>query len=199
MPVRREGRSDRREVDVRLRLGLDPDERLLLLPRRGGAHFPLRLHLLDHLRVLPPDLGREPPQPAELPIRPEPGDAERVGNHHALSRRELGRDALEDGEAAEGLSAAGGLVGDHAADGAPEDAGGGAEVDGALFGVGVHALAEEGEELALVAEEGAGDVDFFGAHDGDGLAVEELLGDDGGKATEEVASAVDDDVGVGHG
>ncbi len=46
----------------------------------------------------------------------------------------------------------------------------------------------------LRAEEFAGDVEGLAADDDDLLAVEELLGDDAGEATEEVALAVDDDL-----
>jgi hypothetical protein len=49
------------------------------------------------------------------------------------------------------------LVRDHAADGAPEDAGRGAVVDGAVRGLGVHPLAEEAEEPALLARQAAGE------------------------------------------
>jgi len=44
----------------------------------------------------------------------------------------------------------------------------------------------------LCAEELAGDVEGLASHDNDLLAVEELLGDGAGEATEQVALAVDD-------
>ena len=44
----------------------------------------------------------------------------------------------------------------------------------------------------LRAEELAGDVKSLTSHDDDLLAVEELLGDGAGEATEQVALAVDD-------
>jgi hypothetical protein len=44
----------------------------------------------------------------------------------------------------------------------------------------------------LRAEELAGDVEGLASHNDDLLAVEELLGDGAGKATEQVALAVDD-------
>jgi hypothetical protein len=47
-------------------------------------------------------------------------------------------------------------------------------------------------ERTLRAEELAGDVQGLASHNDDLLAVEQLLGDRGGQATEEVALAVDD-------
>jgi len=46
----------------------------------------------------------------------------------------------------------------------------------------------------LRAEEFAGDVEGLAADNDDLLAVEELLGDDGGEATKKVALAVNDDL-----
>ena len=51
-----------------------------------------------------------------------------------------------------------------------------------------------GNRRTLRAEELAGDVEGLAADDDDLLAVEELLGDDAGEATEEVALAVNDDL-----
>jgi len=45
----------------------------------------------------------------------------------------------------------------------------------------------------LVAEEAAGDVDLLAADDGNFLAREDLLGNDAGQATEQMAFAVDND------
>ena len=78
------------------------------------------------------------------------------------------------------------------ADGAPEDLGGGAEMDGAMGGFGVHALAEEAEVLHLLADEAAGEGDLLAPDDDDALPGEELLGDDGGQAAEHVVPCVDD-------
>ena len=51
----------------------------------------------------------------------------------------------------------------------------------------------------LVAEEAAGDVDLLTANDDDLLAVQNLLGDDRGEATKQMALAVNDDGGGGEG
>ena len=48
--------------------------------------------------------------------------------------------------------------------------------------------------LTLRAEEFSGDVDGLAADDDDLLSVEELLGDDAGETTEEMALAVNDDL-----
>ncbi len=45
----------------------------------------------------------------------------------------------------------------------------------------------------LVAEEATGDVDFLAADDGNLLAREDLLGNDAGQATEQMAFAVNND------
>ena len=45
----------------------------------------------------------------------------------------------------------------------------------------------------LVAEEAAGDVDLLAADDGNLLAREDLLGNDAGQATEQMAFAVNND------
>lgn len=52
--------------------------------------------------------------------------------------------------------------------------------------------------LTLVADEGAAEVDLLRAHEHDLLAGERFLGDEGGKATEEMTPAVDDDEFLKH-
>lgn len=52
----------------------------------------------------------------------------------------------------------------------------------------------DGGERTLRAEELARDVEGLAAGDDDLLATQELLGDDGGQAAEEVALAIDDDL-----
>jgi hypothetical protein len=53
--------------------------------------------------------------------------------------------------------------------------------------------------MDLVAEEAAGDVDLLSAHDGNLLAIKDLLGDNGGQPTKQMALAVDDDGSRGEG
>ncbi len=69
---------------------------------------------------------------SHLAVRPEAGDAE-GGRDDKLLGLVIRRGAtLEHLEALEGLSAAGRLVGEHSAHGAPEQLGGGAVVVGAV-------------------------------------------------------------------
>ena len=79
------------------------------------------------------------------------------------------------------------------ADGAPQDLGGGAEVDGPVGRLGVHPLAEEAEVLHLLADEATGHADLLAADHHDLLAVEQLLGDDRGEAAEHVVARVHHD------
>lgn len=51
-----------------------------------------------------------------------------------------------------------------------------------------------GVKRTLSAEELAGDVESLAADNNDLLAIEELLGDDAGEATKEMALAIDDDL-----
>lgn len=60
----------------------------------------------------------------------QPQNAESLGNHHLLDLVVGRGDTLEDLEALKGGGTAGGLVGDHAADGLVEDTRGSAEVEG---------------------------------------------------------------------
>lgn len=105
---------------------------------------------------------------------------------------------------------------DHAANCSPEHLGRGSEVEGTYHflsisctpfssypdilertttgGVETGLLAEEGLVLELGAEELAGDVEGFTSDDDNLLAVEKLLGDNAGQATEEVSLAVNDDL-----
>ena len=56
----------------------------------------------------------------------------------------------------------------------------------------LRSLALRVDRRTLGAEELAGDVEGLAAHNDDLLAVEQLLGDGAGEATEQVALAVDD-------
>lgn len=148
----------------------------------------------DDVLVLPANLVAETTDGAVLATRLQAEDAEGLGNDHLLLLVVGGGDTLEDLEALEGGGTAGSLVGNHAADGLVEDAGGSAEVEGTTAGrVETGHLAEVGVVLELRAEELARDVEGFAADNDDLLAVEELLGNNGGEATEEVALAIDDD------
>jgi hypothetical protein len=153
---------------------------------------------------------------AVLAARLQPQNAEGLGDDDALLAVVWRGHALEDLQALHGLGAALSLVGDHAADGAPEDLGGAAVVPGAAAGgVETGLLAEEGLVLhcaggawlvyrvrrcvlgvvrsadsgrrTLGPEELAGDVEGLAADDDDLLTVQELLGDGAGEAAQQVA------------
>lgn len=53
---------------------------------------------------------------------------------------------------------------------------------------------EGGDERTLRAEELAGDVESLAADNGDLLTAEELLGDNAGQTTEQMALAINDDL-----
>ena len=85
---------------------------------------------LDNILVLPADLVAETADGAVLAAGLQSQDTEGLGNNHLLLLVVRGRDTLEDLEALKGGGTAGGLVGDHAADGLVENPGRGAEVEG---------------------------------------------------------------------
>ena len=123
--------------------------------------LPLLLEAVDDILVTPADLVGEALisrlilremcrktethlDRAELASWLQPQHPQRLRNHHLLLAVVRRGHALEELQALEGGGAAGGLVGDHAADGAVEDLGRRAEVEGAgLFGVHNVALVEE--------------------------------------------------------
>ncbi len=117
---------------------------LLLLVEVGGREgLALVLQALDNGVILPAELGTEAGQHGVAARWVEALDTEGVGDNDALDLVVRGRDSLEDFEAGESLGSALGLVGQHAADGAPEDLAGGAVVDEATAGVGADVLAQE--------------------------------------------------------
>lgn len=148
----------------------------------------------DDVLVFPANLVAETADGAVLAAGLQTENAEGLGNDHLLLLVVGGRDTLKDLEALQGGGTAGCLVRDHATDGLVEDAGGSAEVERATAGrVETGHLAEVGVVLELRAEELARDVEGLAADNDNLLAVEELLSDNGGETTEEVALAIDDD------
>jgi hypothetical protein len=85
---------------------------------------------LNNVLVLPANLVAETADGAVLAAGLQAQDTEGLGNNHLLLLVVRGRDTLEDLEALKGGGTAGGLVGNHAADGLVEDARRGAEVEG---------------------------------------------------------------------
>lgn len=63
-------------------------------------------------------------------------------------------------------------------------------MNGAVRGLGVHALTQEAHVLHLLSHKSTGDADLLAANDDHLLAVQELLGDDGSQAAEHVVTRV---------
>jgi hypothetical protein len=149
--------------------------------------------VLDDVAVLPADLGEHVAENGLGALGAEAAGSLRLGDDDAGALvGDVGGDTLVGVEAAESSVAALGSEGEHTADDAAEDGRGAAEVEGTLLGVGQVALAEEVSVLNLVADFLTGDVELVGADDGDSLAEEELLGNDGSSATHDVVLEVDD-------
>jgi hypothetical protein len=98
----------------------------------------------DNVLVLPAELVSETADSAVLAAGLQPQNPQGLGNDNALLLVVGGRDTLEGLETLHGGVTAGGLVGNHATDGAPEHLGGSAEVEGTTTG---------GVETGLLAHE----------------------------------------------
>ena len=83
-------------------------------------------------------------------------------------------------------------MGDHAADGAPEDAGRGTIMEGALRRVGIGPLAQELHVAGVVTRQAARDHELLASHHDHLLARKQLLGHNRGQPAEQVPTAVDD-------
>ena len=130
----------------------------------------------DEVLLGPADLAGELSKVAELSVGLQSENLEGVGDNDTLLLVVGEGDSLEDLQSTESSGALGGLVGEHASDGSPENARWSSEVDMSLSGVGVSCLVEELVELQLVSEERAGLEKSFGSDNDDSLTVEELLG-----------------------
>lgn len=157
---------------------------------RLGGFLALRLQASQNALILPTDLSTQTLQSTEAATRLEADDAKGSGHNHALHRRVRLGDTLKDLHALQGSSTTGGLVRKHATHGAPENLAGGAEVERSLLGISGDLLAKEGVVLELVAEERAGNVQFFAADDDDALARQQLLGNDGCEAPKQVSLSI---------
>lgn len=102
----------------------------------------------NNILVLPANLVAETANGAVLATGAQTQDTESLGNDNALLLVVGRGDTLEDLQALQSSSTAGGLVGNHAADSLVEDAGGSAEVEGTTAsGVETGHLAEVGVVL----------------------------------------------------
>jgi len=176
-----------------LRVGQLSCSNLLALVVGSALGLPPLLQPGNNILVLPADLVAQAADGAVLATGLQSQDTESLGNDHLLLLIVGGRYTLENLEALQSGGTTGGLVRNHTTDGLVEDSGGSAEVEGTnASGVVSGHLAQIGMVLELSAEELARDVEGFAADDNDLLTVEELLGDNAGKTTKEVALAVND-------
>ena len=93
---------------------------LLAVVVRCRARLALLLVALQHRAPLPPDVLCEIAQHRELAVRTVLENAQRTRDAHALLALKLGRDAVEDRQALQGLHTALCLARDHATHRAPE-------------------------------------------------------------------------------
>jgi len=156
-----------------------------------GLDLPLGLQSLDNVLVLPADVVAQPTEGAELPAWLEPENLKGGGDDHPLLLVVWGWDTLEGLESLHGILSPLGLVGNHAPHSPPEHFGGGTEVEGAAARLDIAPKPEELEHLQLVPVEVAGLVDALAPHHHNLVAVEDVLGHDGGQTAHQVATAID--------
>jgi hypothetical protein len=156
------------------------------------------LELLNDVVVLPANVLAHVAHDGVGALALVAAEALSLGDHNAgTGAGHVRRDTLVRNEGAESLLAALGVAGEHGADGADEDIAGGAVVEGAELRVGELSLAEEVQVLDLVTDLSASNRQLLAADDGDLLAQKQLLGNDGGSATEDVVLQINrDDVGA---
>ena len=121
------------------------------------------------------------------------GDGKSLGDDHAL-HVVIGRgDSLKNLQALKSGLATGALVGEHAADGAPDHTRRRAQVLGTTAGICDHGLAKKLRKNGLVADELAADHCFIAANQNDALSGQKLLCNGGSQPTHDVAAGIDDD------
>lgn len=153
-------------TDLRhLSLSLGPEGNQFLLSLIECRRFDLTLgfQLLDSLIVFPAHLGCQISQSNILVSVLQAEHLECIRDNNTLHLIIGSRDTFKDLEALQGSGTASGFVRDHAAEGAPEDARGGTELDSAATGVGDGAFAHETFEFGFLSNQATGDDDFFAA------------------------------------
>jgi len=157
-----------------------------------GLDLSLLLKTVNHVLVSPTDLVRQSLDGAVFTAGLQSQNPQGFRNNHALLPVVRRRNTLEELELGEGSGTTGGLVGSHATDRLEEDTRRCPVMEGTgLFRVHNVTLVEEIMVAELVPEERAADVDLLAPYDDNLLARKDLLGDNGGKATEEVALSID--------
>jgi len=159
-----------------------------------GVDLSLFLEFGNDAGLAPAGESSEVAEGAERSERLQSEHLEGLRHDHALLVVIGEGDSLEDLQATESGGAFGALVGSHASDDLPKDAGGSFPVLEALAGVRVNGSRHSKLSAELVAEERSRNVDRFAAHYNDTLAPEQLLGDNAGQAAEQMAASVDDNL-----
>jgi hypothetical protein len=163
---------------------------LFAFPELGWLDLSLLLEASNEVFSGPANLLSEVSKNAELSVGLQSEDLEGIGNNNSLLLVIGEGDTFEDLQTAESSRALGGLVGEHSSNHSPEDAWWSSEVDMSLSGVGVSCLVEELVELQLVSEERTRLEESLASNNNDSLTVLELLGNFRCKSTNQVASAI---------
>ena len=116
---------------------------LLALVVSGSTDLSLLLESLDGVLVLPSDLVRQSAKASESTTRSESQHTESLRADRARNLVIRRRNSLEDLEVSQSGGTTRGLVGNHCADGSPENLGRSTEVEGTTGGVDVASLAQE--------------------------------------------------------
>ena len=174
--------------------GLGADLSLLDLAVVEGLGLDLSLLLKggDGVSLGPASHGGELTEGAELAVGLEAESLEGIGDDHSLLHVVGEGDTFEDLELAEGISASGELVGEHATGDLPEDARGALPMLGTTAGVGVDTLLHNVLSNDLVSLEGSRLEDLLATDNGDTLAREKFLSNNTGETALEVTSSVND-------
>jgi len=140
------------QVGLSSGLGLEHHGSLLLQVVGLGTDLSLGLQALNQAGLLPAHLSREGAQLGVFAVGLQAQHLQGLGHDHALLLVPGVGDALEALQAGHSGCPADRLVRDHAAHSAPEDLGGGSEVDGTPLGVGVSPLLQPLGELGLLSD-----------------------------------------------
>ena len=157
-----------------------------------GVGQSLVLELLDQVLLGPAALGSEITELAELTVRLQSKALEGLWHNDSLLVVIWEGASLEDLEAGKSSGTLSLLVREHGAESLPENTGWGLVVHEVLLGVGVTSLVNDFTSLEPVSEKGARNVNRLATDHNDTLSVNELLGNNRGKATEHMTAAIDD-------
>lgn len=165
---------------------------LLLGVVLSRVQLSLLLQLVNDSLVLPANGRRQLANSGVLSTGLQSQDSQGLWNNHSLLLVVWGRDTLEDLKSLQSGLTSGGLVGNHTSDGLVEDSGRGSEVEGTVGLVVSSGLSQVVVVLQLVSEKLTRDVQGLASHDDNLLTVQQLLGNNRGQTTQQVALTVDD-------